>query len=80
MADPWFRDAGRMVVAGIIGFAIAAQFVSLYGLEVPYYIALIGAGALKLSSTAPLPAMHQEFMPMPPASTALGAGQAQTAP
>jgi probable O-glycosylation ligase (exosortase A-associated) len=58
VADPWFRDAGRMVVAGLIGFAIAAQFVSLYGLEVPYYIALIGAGVLKLSSTAAEPAQQ----------------------
>jgi hypothetical protein len=47
-----------MVVAGLIGFAIAAQFVSLYGLEVPYYIALIGAGVLKLSSTAAEPAQQ----------------------
>jgi O-antigen ligase len=61
VADPWFRDAGRMVVAGLIGFAIAAQFVSLYGLEVPYYIALIGAGVLKLSSTAVEPVQQPAF-------------------
>jgi len=50
VVDPWFREAGRMVVAGLVGFVVAAQFVSLYGLEVSYYIALIGAGVLKLST------------------------------
>jgi putative inorganic carbon (HCO3(-)) transporter len=49
-ADPWFRDAARMVVVSLVGFSAAAFFVSLEGLEVPYYITLIGAGVLKLSS------------------------------
>jgi hypothetical protein len=49
-----------MVIASLAGFAVAAQFVSLEGLEVPYYIVLIGAGALKLASepsflTTPVP-------------------------
>jgi O-antigen ligase len=59
VADPWLRDSARMVIASLIGFAVSAQFVSLVGLEAPYYVALLGAGALKLSSlpaTAPLPA------------------------
>lgn len=50
VADPWFRDTARMVIASITGFAVSAQFVSLVGLEVPYYVVLLGAGALKLSS------------------------------
>jgi O-antigen ligase len=48
--DPWFHDVARMVVASLGGFFITAQFVSLPGLEVPYYIVLLGAGALKLNS------------------------------
>jgi O-antigen ligase len=48
--DPWLRHAARMVIASIVGFAAAAQFVSLKGLEVPFYVALVGAGALKLAS------------------------------
>jgi putative inorganic carbon (hco3(-)) transporter len=50
--DPWFHDLSRMVTAALIGFAVAAQFVSLSLLEHPYYIALIGAGLLKIKSTS----------------------------
>jgi O-antigen ligase len=48
--DPWFRPLAQMVVASLTGFMVAAQFVTLYMMEIPYYIALIGAGLLKLSS------------------------------
>jgi O-antigen ligase len=48
--DPWFRDTARMVIASIGGFMFTAQFVSLPGLEAPYYVTLLGAGALKLLS------------------------------
>jgi len=47
--DPWIQDVGRMVIVSNIGFIIAAQFVSLEGLEIPYYVSLLGAGALKLA-------------------------------
>jgi hypothetical protein len=40
-----------MVIAALVGFSVAAQFVSLVGLESPYYVVLLGAGALKLTST-----------------------------
>jgi len=50
VADPWFRDGARMVIAALIGFTISAQFVSIKMLEVPYYVVLLGAGVLKLSS------------------------------
>ncbi|MGE3820537.1 MAG: O-antigen ligase family protein [Isosphaeraceae bacterium] len=50
--DPWIREAARMVISALIGFMIAGQFVSLFGLEMPYFICLIGAGALKLNSQA----------------------------
>jgi O-antigen ligase len=48
--DPWLRLAARMVVTSTIGFAVAAQFISLWALELPYYAMLIGAAALKLHS------------------------------
>jgi O-antigen ligase len=48
--DPWLSYLACMVIASIAGFAVSAQFVSLAGLEVPYYIVLIGAGALKIAS------------------------------
>jgi O-antigen ligase len=47
--DPWCSYLAQGVIASLFGFAVSAQFVSLYGLEVPFYITLIGAGALKLS-------------------------------
>jgi O-antigen ligase len=48
--DPWLRDVARMVIASLAGFMIAAQFVSISGLELPYYIVMAGAVVLKLSS------------------------------
>ncbi|MFL5244252.1 MAG: O-antigen ligase family protein [Gemmataceae bacterium] len=53
--DPWYQDTARMVIASLVAFAISAQFVSLVGLEVPYYVVLLGAGTLKLYSTAASP-------------------------
>jgi putative inorganic carbon (HCO3(-)) transporter len=50
IADPWIRYLARMVIASLAGFAVSAQFVSLKTLEVPFYVALIGAGVLKLAS------------------------------
>jgi O-antigen ligase len=48
--DPWLADAARMIIAAMIGFIVSAQFVSLPGLEIPYYIVLLGVGTLKLST------------------------------
>jgi len=50
LPDPWFRYFAHMVVASIGGFAISAQFVSVYGIELPFYVVLLGAGTLKLAS------------------------------
>jgi O-antigen ligase len=50
--DPWLRHVACMVIVALVGFAVSAQFVSLKLLEVPYYVVLLGAGALKLA-TAP---------------------------
>ena len=51
-ADEWLPGAAAMVIAGLFGFMTAAQFVSLVGLELPYYVALVGAGVLGLQSRA----------------------------
>jgi probable O-glycosylation ligase (exosortase A-associated) len=50
--DPWLADGARMVVASLAGFFVCTQFNNLYLIEVPYYVALLGAGVLKISSTA----------------------------
>lgn len=47
------KDLSRLVIASIVGFAVSAQFVSLVGLEVPYYVVLIGAGVLRFHNAAP---------------------------
>jgi probable O-glycosylation ligase (exosortase A-associated) len=48
--DPWLAYLARMTIAALCGFALSAQFVSIGVLEAPYYIALLGAGVLKLAS------------------------------
>jgi hypothetical protein len=74
--DPWHRDAARMVVSAIVGFAIAAQFVSMEFLEIPYYIAIVGAGLLKLK-VKPVPVT----VPRPViAPTPMVSGYARVAP
>lgn len=64
VSDPWFRDAARGVIASLVGFGVAAQFVSISGLELSYYVVLVGALVLKLTSeptrtTGPVPAPAQ---------------------
>lgn len=48
--DPWLREVARTVIASLSGFMVAAQFLSISGLELPYYVVLAGAIALKLNS------------------------------
>jgi len=48
-SEPRLRDVARMVIASLFGFMVASQFVSLEGLELPYYVALIGAATLKVA-------------------------------
>lgn len=44
-----YNRASRMVIASICGFIVAASFVTLPGLEFPYYVVLLGVGALQVS-------------------------------
>lgn len=50
VSDPWLHEAARMLIASLTGFIVSAQFVSVQGLEVPYFICLFGAGVLKMTS------------------------------
>ncbi len=45
-SDAWFADSARMTIASLSGYMVAAQFVSLEALEIPYYVVLLGAGSL----------------------------------
>ncbi|HUY91133.1 MAG TPA: O-antigen ligase family protein [Pirellulales bacterium] len=49
--DPWLLDVARMVTASLAGFGVAAHFLSVQTVELPYYIALLGAGALKCATS-----------------------------
>jgi O-antigen ligase len=61
LPDPWLRDAACMVIAGLVGFMVTAQFVSLWGLELPYYVALLGAGTIKVAALrSPSPAPSED--------------------
>jgi putative inorganic carbon (hco3(-)) transporter len=48
--DPWLRYFARMVIAAIAGFLVSASLVTSEGIELPYYIMVLGAGTLKLFS------------------------------
>jgi len=52
-SDSFVQFLPDMVISGLVGFVISAQFVSLDGLEVPYYAAILGATALKVQSQTP---------------------------
>jgi O-antigen ligase len=47
-SDPWFADSARMTIASLAGYMVAAQFVSLEALEIPYYVVLLGAGSVTI--------------------------------
>jgi probable O-glycosylation ligase (exosortase A-associated) len=56
------------IIISIVGFAVSAQFVSLAGLEIPYYVAMIGVVLLKSQAVAaPAPAPARTFRPTGPA-------------
>jgi O-antigen ligase len=40
----------RAVVVSLFGFIVSAQFVSLEGLELPYYVTIVGLGCLKVAA------------------------------
>lgn len=44
--DSFVNNLPGMILPSLVAFAVAAQFVSLEGLEVPYYIGLLGVGAI----------------------------------
>jgi probable O-glycosylation ligase (exosortase A-associated) len=62
--SPEAANGCRMIIASLVGFMVAASFVSLIGLEIPYYVALIGAGYLKLASR---PATAEDLVQAPAA-------------
>jgi O-antigen ligase len=51
----------RMVTAALVGFVVSAQFVSLEGLELPYYVAIVGLGELKLGEAESIDSAVEEI-------------------
>lgn len=58
--DEWYKHTARMALAGLCGFVVSASFVSIEALEIPYYTALLGCGALKLASAKRTVAVFDE--------------------
>ena len=56
--------AAASVVLAIVGFAVSGQFVSAPGLEVPYFVTLVGIGLLKGKG-------REQVAPSPQASNAV---------
>ncbi len=50
VTDPWLCYFARMVIASIAGFFVSAAAVSVEGVELPYYVMVLGAGTLKIYS------------------------------
>jgi hypothetical protein len=55
----------RAVIMGLAGFVVAAQFVSLEQLEIPYHLAFVGAGILKVHGTLAEEHAVQAAQPVP---------------
>lgn len=59
--DPWLQTAGRMVITSLAAYCVSASFVALDALEVPYYVLLLGAGAVSVAGRQPAHmAIHDE--------------------
>jgi hypothetical protein len=46
---------GGFAFTGLVGFGCGAQFVSSEGIEVPFFVALVGLAALEVARQAPAP-------------------------
>jgi O-antigen ligase len=47
--DPWLANMARMTIAALTGFIVSGAFVAIEGAELPYYVVLLGAVAIKLA-------------------------------
>ena len=48
-SDSGLRYLAGGVIAGLVGFSVSGSFVTLEGLEIPYYTVLLGTGVLKMA-------------------------------
>jgi putative inorganic carbon (hco3(-)) transporter len=71
--NSWESITARMVLCSLSGFMVSAQFVSLYRLETPYYVSLLGIAMLKIREFAP--AGNETKATMPELQAAMPAEQ-----
>ncbi len=57
--DPWVASCGAYLVTSLVGFMVASQFVTVVGMEVPYFTVLVGAATLRLRD------LHRQEAPAP---------------
>ncbi|GAB6164112.1 hypothetical protein JCM19992_01120 [Thermostilla marina] len=50
LGDPWLEHMSRGVIAALTGFAVSVSFISVTWLELPYYVAMLGAAILRVTS------------------------------
>jgi O-antigen ligase len=63
LEDGWPSTLARAVVASTAGYLVASQFVSLEGLEIPYYVVMCGLAGLVVESRAAAEAVVQAAPP-----------------
>lgn len=63
--DPWQTAIARGIIASLVGFMVAAQFVSLEGLEFPYYVVMAGVGLLRANPAVEPARFNYALYPCP---------------
>lgn len=74
VSDPWLTYLARMVIASLVGFIFSAQFVSVIGVEIPFYVVLLGAATLKVASTSGSTPQPAQTSPTPSPRLATAGG------
>jgi O-antigen ligase len=61
--DPEYRLYATLVIASLCGWVVEAQFGSFYGVELPYYVAMMGIGVLRLTAERPTYLELEPYLP-----------------
>lgn len=61
----WLGISATMIVVCLGGFAVSAQFVSMAGLESPYFIVALGIATIRLAQKERATAAERELVPRP---------------
>jgi O-antigen ligase len=61
--DAWLMAMGGFAFTGLVGFACGAQFVTSEGIEIPFFVALVGLAALEVARLATAPVASDRSQP-----------------